>query len=101
MNPLIDIQEIVIIIMFDNFFLQLLTLPRDPIVDGDHLLRLYLIFLRVKSIEIGKHEPRSVSNPAIGVRNSFKYLIRYSHLTAIVCRCYPQAQNIGAILFKN
>ena len=89
MNPLIDIQKIVVIIVFDNLFLQLLTLPSYPIVDGDHLSSLYLIFLRIEAVEIGKHESRGVSDSTIGISNSFKYLIRYSHLPAIVRRGNP------------
>ena len=101
MNFLIDIQKIIIIIMVDNFYLQLLTLPRNPVIDSDHLLSLYLMFFGIKTIEIRKHKPRGVSNSAVGIRNSFKDFIRYGHLTSIVCGSNPETQNIGAILFKN
>ena len=78
--------------------LQLTCQYQGIAVDFHHVCLLHGIFNRIEVAEVGKQEAQSVADTAVAFGDAFEDFFGNRQFTAVIGRCRPQAQDVGAEL---
>ena len=101
MHFLIDRQEIVFVVLLDHLGPQSFGAAHDPVIERDHPRGIDQVVVRMKAVQIGKHETRGIADAPVGVGDLAENLLGNRHFAAIIGGGDPQPQNIGAVLVKD